>query len=145
MSTLWIGRLCRETGIHCQEKTQMVLKSSSAQMTSPEQPASTGRREKFSSGQSGPGLSSLYLVTGWGPLPSLSSSCPLPLSPPSHPGCLGDAQNARAVVRSSSDCLASREAGMATSWEPSSHSYSGPGPRDSFNLIKLGRNEVCMN
>lgn len=61
----------------------MVLKSSSAQITSPKQPASTGRREKFSSGQSGPGLSSLYLVTGWA-LCSLSAApvlCLFPLHP----------------------------------------------------------------
>lgn len=88
------GETLQGDGIHCQEKAQMVLKSSSAQMTSPEQPASTGREQKFNSGQSGPGLSPLNLVTSWCPLPSLCSSCVCLFPPSSHPGCLCATQNA---------------------------------------------------
>ena len=138
-------------GIHCQEKAQMVLKSSSAQMTSPEQLASTGREEKFNSGQSGPGLSPLNLVTSWCPLPSLCSSCVCLFPSSSHPGCLCAAQNASLL------CVH-----LLTAWHLGGDGHrlgakfsfvfsqvliciQGPGPGHSFNLIKPGRNEVCMN
>ena len=138
------GETLQGDGIHCQEKAQMVLKSSSAQMTSPEQLASTGREENFNSGQSGPGLSPLNLVTSWCPLPSLCSSCPPPLSlfiPPWLPLCRPECQP---VVCSSSDCLASRR-GWPQAGSQVLICIQGPGPGHSFNLIKPGRNEVCMN
>lgn len=71
----------------------MVLKSIQClQMTSPEQPASTGREQKFNSGQwAWTASESCHQLVPFAL--SLQLLC-LPLSPSSHPGCLCATQNA---------------------------------------------------
>lgn len=141
-----MGRLCWETGIHCQEKAQMVLKSSSAQMTSPEQPASTGRGQKVQLrpkwAWTVPPESCHWLVPFALSLQLLSSA-----SFPLHP-------TLAAFVPPRMPALLCVH--LLTSWHLGRWGRSqagsqvliciqGPGPGHSFNLIKLGRNEVCMN
>lgn len=142
-----MGRLCWETGIHCQEKAQMVLKSSSAQMTSPEQPASTGRGQKEVQLQpkwawTVPPESCHWLVPFALSFQLLSSA-----SFPPHP-------TLAAFVPPRMPALLCVH--LLTSWHlgrrgrPQAGSQvliciQGPGPGHSFNLVKLGRNEVCIN
>lgn len=143
--------------LSCKEKTQMVSNSSSAQVTRAEQSTPTGRREKFNSGKSRPGLSHMptsghtgfcHTASAWCfqpcPVPSFFAALvalPLSLFIPSLAPFVLHRTSDRVCVNPLFQRLG-RQGQPQTGSKPPIHIQA---PGHPFNLVKLRTNEACIN